>query len=91
MDDVLVMLSELVTNALRYGEGDVEVRLQHAPGVLDQATATNAAVAEHGALLGLDDFVIGLLGRLDLHSGVLHLVTPATSPLTWPAAGTSRR
>jgi len=42
--------------------------------LLNQAAATNAAVAQHGALLGLDDFVTGLVGRLDLHTGVLHLV-----------------
>jgi serine phosphatase RsbU (regulator of sigma subunit) len=42
--------------------------------LLDQAAATNRAVAEHGALVGLDDFVTGLVGRLDLQTGVLRLV-----------------
>lgn len=32
--DVLLVLSELVANAIRHGEGPVEVRLAHRPGTL---------------------------------------------------------
>jgi serine phosphatase RsbU (regulator of sigma subunit) len=40
----------------------------------EQAAEANVAVAEHGAAHDLDDFVTGLVGRLDLHSGQLRLV-----------------
>ena len=39
----------------------------------DQAHSANAAVAEHSTGAGLDEFVTGLVGRLDLTTGVLHL------------------
>ncbi|GAA2720482.1 PP2C family protein-serine/threonine phosphatase [Cellulomonas aerilata] len=39
-----------------------------------QAVEANVAVAEHGRTHGLDDFVTGLVGRLDLRTGALHLV-----------------
>ncbi|MDX6299232.1 MAG: hypothetical protein QOF53_446 [Nocardioidaceae bacterium] len=42
--------------------------------VTEQVANANAAVAEHGAAHGLDDFVTGLVGRLDLRTGVLTLV-----------------
>ncbi|MDX6301762.1 MAG: hypothetical protein QOF53_2976 [Nocardioidaceae bacterium] len=42
--------------------------------LLEQATATNAVLAENAVGSGLDDFVTGLIGRLDLHLGVLELV-----------------
>ncbi|HET6693769.1 MAG TPA: PP2C family protein-serine/threonine phosphatase [Pedococcus sp.] len=42
--------------------------------LVEQATATNAALAEHVSGSGLDDFVTGLVGRLDLRSGRLELV-----------------
>jgi serine phosphatase RsbU (regulator of sigma subunit) len=42
--------------------------------LLEQASATNAALAAHSAEGGLDDFVTGLLGRLDLRGGMLELV-----------------
>jgi serine phosphatase RsbU (regulator of sigma subunit) len=40
----------------------------------EQASSANAAVAEHDAGGGLDDFVTGLIGRVDLDTGVLRLV-----------------
>ena len=40
----------------------------------EQAVDANAAVLEHGTRAGTGDFVTGLLGRVDLESGVLHLV-----------------
>ncbi len=41
---------------------------------LDQATAANLAVFEHAAASGAEHFATGMLGRLDLNSGVLALV-----------------
>lgn len=40
----------------------------------EQAGSANTAVAEHIARGGFEDFVTGLLGRVDLKAGVLHLV-----------------
>jgi serine phosphatase RsbU (regulator of sigma subunit) len=40
----------------------------------DQAGNANAAVAEHVTGGGLDDFVTGLIGRIDLRTGELRLV-----------------
>jgi serine phosphatase RsbU (regulator of sigma subunit) len=40
----------------------------------EQARSANAAVVEHDAGGGLEDFVTGLVGRIDLKTGVLHLV-----------------
>jgi serine phosphatase RsbU (regulator of sigma subunit) len=42
--------------------------------LLEQATLTNLALLEHAAASGLEDFVTGLLGRVDLRTGVLELV-----------------
>ena len=42
--------------------------------LLEQATATNAALAEHTLRNATDDFVTGLIGRLDLREGLLELV-----------------
>jgi serine phosphatase RsbU (regulator of sigma subunit) len=42
--------------------------------LLDQATATNAALADNALEGALDDYVTGLLGRLDLRTGALELV-----------------
>lgn len=39
-----------------------------------QAASANAAVLEHGISTRRDDFVTGLLGRVDLTTGVLHLI-----------------
>ena len=40
----------------------------------EQACSANIAVAEHDGGGGLEDFVTGLVGRVDLVTGVLHLV-----------------
>jgi serine phosphatase RsbU (regulator of sigma subunit) len=40
----------------------------------EQAHAANEAVADRHAEDGVDDFVTGLIGRVDLKTGVLHLV-----------------
>jgi serine phosphatase RsbU (regulator of sigma subunit) len=42
--------------------------------LLEQVSLTNKALAEHAANAALEDFVTGLIGRLDLPSGSLHLV-----------------
>jgi serine phosphatase RsbU (regulator of sigma subunit) len=42
--------------------------------LLDQAVATNSALSAQAAGGAVDDFVTGLLGRLDLRSGELELV-----------------
>ena len=42
--------------------------------LLEQAVNTNAALAEHAANTRTDDFVTGLMGRLDLRTGSLELV-----------------
>jgi serine phosphatase RsbU (regulator of sigma subunit) len=39
-----------------------------------QALSASAAVTEHGTRSGLDDFVTGLIGRVDLKTGSLRLV-----------------
>lgn len=43
-------------------------------GLLDQADATNAAVVDHAASRSDEDFVTGLVGRLELTSGTLEIV-----------------
>ena len=42
--------------------------------LLEQATETNTALAEQAATRGLDDFVTGLLARVDLRTGTCEMV-----------------
>ena len=42
--------------------------------LLDQAIETNQALFEHGDRHSRDDFVTGLLARIELHSGLLEIV-----------------
>lgn len=42
--------------------------------LLEQAVTTNAALADHATTTRTDEFVTGLLGRLDLRTGSLELV-----------------
>lgn len=42
--------------------------------LLEQVTRTNQALLEHAAKSGLEDFVTGLIGRVDLRAGSLELV-----------------
>ena len=42
--------------------------------LLEQAVATNLALLEHSAASALEDFVTGLMGRVDLRTGSLELV-----------------
>ncbi len=41
--------------------------------LLDQVAAANRALAEHASSSGIEDFVTGLIGRLDLRTGSLEL------------------
>ncbi len=42
--------------------------------LLEQATETNKALADHATTRGLDDFVTGLLARVDLRTGTCEIV-----------------
>lgn len=42
--------------------------------LLEQVTSANLALAEHATSSALEDFVTGLVGRLDLRTGVIELV-----------------
>jgi serine phosphatase RsbU (regulator of sigma subunit) len=42
--------------------------------LLDQVAITNKALAEHAGYRGYDDFVTGLIGRVDLRTGSMDLV-----------------
>ena len=46
----------------------------------DQAAVANAAVAKHTTSGGLDDFVTGLVGRIDLRTGTMDLVNAGHVP-----------
>lgn len=46
----------------------------------EQAVRANAAVAEHGTSGGLDDFVTGLIGDVDLNTGTLQLINAGHAP-----------
>jgi serine phosphatase RsbU (regulator of sigma subunit) len=48
--------------------------------LLEQAVSANVALAEHAASSRSDDFVTGLLGRLDLRTGSLGLVNAGHVP-----------
>ncbi len=41
--------------------------------LLDQVASTNAALTEHAAASGLEDFVTGLIGRVDLRTGEMEI------------------
>jgi hypothetical protein len=42
--------------------------------LLEQVTSTNQALVEHAAAAGLEDFVTGVIGRVDLRTGTAELV-----------------
>jgi serine phosphatase RsbU (regulator of sigma subunit) len=63
--------------------------------LLEQVASSNRALAEHAAHTEMEDFVTGLIGRVDLRTGTLHLVNaghvapclirgPHTGPLDLP-------
>ena len=45
--------------------------------LLEQVTSTNEALLEHAAESALEDFVTGLVGRIDLRTGAMDLVNAA--------------
>ena len=54
--------------------GDLRGSRRRGASLTEQALSANAAILEHNARLEADDFVTGLVGRLDLPTGVMHLV-----------------
>ena len=46
----------------------------------EQVNSANSALAEHAVAAGLDDFVTGLIGRLDLRTGSIELVNAGHVP-----------
>ena len=42
--------------------------------LLEQVTSTNQALVDHAASSGLEDFVTGMIGRIDLRTGTVQLV-----------------
>jgi serine phosphatase RsbU (regulator of sigma subunit) len=48
--------------------------------LLEQARATNDALSRHAAGRAVDDFVAGLLGRVELRTGVLEVVNAGHVP-----------
>jgi serine phosphatase RsbU (regulator of sigma subunit) len=45
--------------------------------LLEQVVETNTALADHAASSGLEDYVTGLIGRVDLRTGAMELVNAA--------------
>lgn len=73
-----------ITDAMGHGVGAAlnatlcvssmrNTRNEGAP-LLDQVASANRALAEHAVASGLEDFVTGLIGRLDLRTGSMQLV-----------------
>jgi serine phosphatase RsbU (regulator of sigma subunit) len=54
--------------------GSLRGSRQSGATLLEQATETNTALAEQAASRGLDDFVTGLLARVDLRTGACEMV-----------------
>jgi serine phosphatase RsbU (regulator of sigma subunit) len=48
--------------------------------LLEQVTSTNQALLDHAAATGLEDFVTGLIGRVDLRTGSAELVNAGHVP-----------
>lgn len=59
--------------------------------LLEQAAAANAALFEHADRVADDSFVTGLLGRLDLRTGILALVNAGHVPAFLARAGAVTR
>ncbi|GIJ77705.1 Serine phosphatase RsbU, regulator of sigma subunit [Micromonospora phaseoli] len=60
------------------GVGSLRNSRRRAAGLVEQADAANAAVAEHSAVPGT--FITAVLGRLDLHTGVCALLNAGHVP-----------
>ena len=54
--------------------GSLRNARQEGAGLLEQVASTNQALGEHAASAGLEDFVTGLVGRLDLRTASMELV-----------------
>jgi hypothetical protein len=54
--------------------GSLRHSRRHGLSLLDQAASANAALAAHNASIAVEGFSTGLLGRVDLRTGVLTLV-----------------
>ncbi len=61
------LTATLCVGALRSARGG-------AASLLEQVTSTNEALVDHAAAAGLEDFVTGLIGRVDLRTGSVELV-----------------
>jgi anti-sigma regulatory factor (Ser/Thr protein kinase) len=81
LEDLLVIVSELSTNALLYGRGDIRVRVQLDGGVvrgevIDDGKGFERAVAQHGidAVGGKGLHIVGSLAReWGIHDGSSHV------------------
>lgn len=60
--------------------GSLRNTRRHGLALEEQAAATNAAMLEHAGADGREDFCTGLLGRVDLRTGVLRLVNAGHVP-----------
>ena len=57
--------------------GSLRNARQEGGSLIEQVAAANTALVEHAANLGLEDFVTGLAGRIDLRTGEMDLVNAA--------------
>ncbi len=54
--------------------GNLRNRRNEGATLLEQAHSTNRALAEHASASGIEDFVTGLIGRIDLRTGSMEVV-----------------
>ena len=57
--------------------GSLRCARNEGASLLEQVSSTNLALFEHAAGVGLEDFVTGLVGRVDLRTGSMDLVNAA--------------
>ena len=62
------------------GVGALRGARRRGASLLEQVAASNAALVEHSDQRGTDDYVTGMLGRLDLQTGALDLVNAGHVP-----------
>lgn len=60
--------------AATLGVGGLRNARQRAESLLDQVVSANLALCEHASAAGIEEFVTGLVGRVDLRTGALALV-----------------
>jgi anti-sigma regulatory factor (Ser/Thr protein kinase) len=81
LEDLLIIVSELATNALLYGRGEISLRVQLEDGVVrgevvDEGGGFERAVAQHGidAVGGKGLHIVGsLAGEWGIHDGSSHV------------------